>query len=46
MNGLVLFLIVLVSFGVITLLVGSIIYITVYLKELRRIHEEDKFDPR
>lgn len=46
MNNLVIFLIVLISFGFITLLIGAIIYITVYIKELRKMREEDKFGPR
>lgn len=46
MNNLVIFLIVLVGFGFITILTGVIIYITIYIKELRKMREEDKFGPR
>lgn len=46
MNYLVLFLIVLLIFGFISILTGIVIYIVVYLKEVKRIKEDSKFGPR
>lgn len=46
MNCLVVIILVIVLIGFISLISGMFIYIYSYLKELKKLKEEDKFGPR